>query len=355
MLFIMILFSIIMPGLSGKEYVKLNEKLSFLPPRVPILEKFGIMDGTVFIKDKHVDLSKIDEETGLYLPMDYNEKAIVKKTLTNRYVESTTKSPNVIGGQSVIRLDYGSTTATIESKEFYVLSKAKNSYIELDVFEIDSSSNGQIDLLLQTDFGAGYRVVGSVTEVGKHKIPVFESNEDLKMDIVSKLRIRYSSDQGESTASITSVALYDEGSAEPTLFEEGYALSMFKLVDGEGTYHRQNSKMLVASFKYNRYVAAFDLVHEVAFSSSEYDKLMEEWGGDKVEIIPNPDNPDGWFFNEGFPIREVVKKNDAVVVAGEEHSSYEVYLDYAAYLGYSQDKLPYYLFGTSQAVETRFL
>ncbi|HHY09843.1 MAG TPA: ABC transporter permease [Firmicutes bacterium] len=41
-------------------------------------------------------------------------------------------------------------------------------------------------------------------------------------------------------------------------------------------------------------------------------------------------------------------------MAGEEHSSYEVYLDYAAYLGYSQDKLPYYLFGTSQAGRDSF-
>lgn len=352
-LFIMILFSIIMPGLSGKEYIKLNEKLSFLPPRVPILEKFGIMDGTVLKKDKHVDLSKIDEETGLYLPMDYNEKAIVKKTLTNKIVESTDKSPNVMGGQSVIRLDSASTRATVESNEFYTLSKAKNSYIELDVFELDPSSNGRIDLLLQANFIDGYEVVASVTEAGKHKINVFELNEDFSMDIISKLRIRYSSNQSASTAAIASVALYDEGNPEPTLFDEGYKLSKYKLVGGGGSYYRQNAKMIVASFRYNRYIEAFDLTHETAFPADEYDELIEEWG-DKVEITPNPDNPEGWFFNEGFPIREVVKKNDTVVVGDEEYSSYEVYLDYAAYLGYSSDKLPYYLFGTSQAGRDSF-
>ncbi len=347
----LIICSIIMPGLSGKEYVKLNEKLSFLPPRVPILEKFGIADGTVPIKDKPVDLSKIDEETGLYLPLGYNEKAVDIKTLTNTRVESIDKSPNVTGGQSALRLDYDSTSVTVESNDFYNLSIANNAYIELDVFELDNSSNGKIEVLLQTDFGGDYKVIDTITEVGKHKVMVFDLYEDLTMDVVSKLRIRYSSDNKGSFASITSISLFDDSSQEPISVDEGYKLSIYKIADGKGAYYRQNAEMIIASFRYNRYIAAFDLTHELAFSSVEYDKLIEAWG-DKVEKIPNPDNPDGWFFSEGFPIREVVRKNDTVVVNGESYSSYEVYLDYAAYLGY--DKLPYFLFGTSQAGRDSF-
>jgi len=140
--------------------------------------------------------------------------------------------------------------------------------------------------------------------------------------------------------------LFDDSSKEPVLFDEGYDLSNYKTVDGKGVYVRQNGEMIVASCKYNKYIAAFDITHETAFSENKYDELLAQWG-DKVEIVPNPENPDGWFFSEGFPIREVIKKNDTVVVDGESYSSYEVYLDYAAYLGY--DELPYYLFGTSQA------
>lgn len=350
-LLVLIICSIIMPGLSGKEYVKLNEKLSFLPPRVPILEKFGIADGTVPIKDKPVDLSKIDEETGLYLPLGYNEKAVDVKTLTNTRVESVDKSPNVTGGQSVLRLDHDSTSVTVESNDFYNLSIANNAYIELDVFELDNSSNGKIEVLLQTDFGGDYKVIDTITEVGKHKVMVFDLYEDLTMDIVSKLRIRYSSDNKGSSAAITSISLFDDSSQEPISVDEGYELSIYKIADGKGAYYRQNSEMIIASFRYNRYIAAFDLTHELAFSSVEYDKLLEEWG-DNVEKIPNPDNPDGWFFSEGFPIREVVRKNDTVVVNGESYSSYEVYLDYTAYSGY--DKLPYFLFGTSQAGRDSF-
>ena len=345
-LLILIISSILMPILSGKEYVKIDEKIAFLPPRIPILEKFGIMDGTVFIEDKPVDLSKKDEETGLYLPMGYNEKAIDINTLTNKRVESVEKSPLVLHGQSVLRLDYDSKSMTVESNEFYNLSIANNAYIEIDVFELNSSSNGKIEVLLQTDFADGYTVVGTITETGKHQVKVFELNEDLYADVVSKLRIRYSSDNKGSYAAITSISSFDDSSNEPILFDEGFKLSIYKIADGKGLYQRQNGEMIIASFRYDRYISAFDLTYESAFSSVEYEKLLAEWG-DEVEIIPNPDNPDGWFFSEGFPIREVVRKNDSIEVGGKSYSSYEVYIDYAAYLGY--DDLPYYLFGTTQA------
>jgi len=345
-LLVLILCSIFMPGLSGKNYEKLDEKLSFLPPRVPLLEKIGIMDGTVSLKDKPVDLTKMNEETGLYLPLNYNEKAIVMKTLTNTRVESTEKSEYVLNGQSVLRLDYDSSSITVESNEFYNLVKANNPNIEIDVYELDSSSNGKIEVLLQSDFGGDYTVIDTITETGKHRVKLFELNPDLYADVVSKLQLRYSSDNKGSYAAVTSVSLFDDSSKEPVLFHEGYNLCSYKVVDGKGSYQRQNGEMIIASFKYNKYIAAFDLTHETAFSASKYDKLLAEWG-DKVEKIPNPDNPDGWFFSEGFPIREVVRKNDTVEVDGEKYSSYEVYLDYAAYLGY--DELPYYLFGTSQA------
>lgn len=339
----LIISSMIMPGLSGKDFVKLDEKLSFLPPRVPVLEKFGIMDGTIDIEDMPVDLEKKDEETGMYLPKGFNEKAIDISSISNDVVVSSEKSPTVLNGQAVVRLDYDSNSMTVESNEFYNISFANNAYLELDVYELD---NGKIEVLLQTDFGGDYTVIDTITETGKHQINVFELNEDLYADIVSKVHLRYSSDNKGSFASITSVSLFDDSSVEPIVFEEGYELSSFKFIDGKGSYQRQNGKLIIASFTYNKYIAAFDLTHEIAFSSSEYDKLIEEWG-DKAKKIPNPDNPDGWYFEEGFPIREVIKKNDSVVVAGESYSSYEVYLDYGVYLGY--DDLPYYLFGTTQA------
>ncbi len=350
-LLILIVSSIILPGISGKEYNKLDEKLSFLPPRVPVLEKFGIMDGTVFVENIPVDLTRVDDASGLYMPANYNVKAIDLASLTNSSVPSAEKSPSVINGQSVLRLDYDSKYLTVESEDFYTLSIQNNGYLEVDVYDLDNRQGGRIEVLLQTDFGDAYDVVATLTEAGKHRIMVFETLDGLYADITSKVQLRYITENKGASAAVSSLALYDERSREPIRFDEGYKLSSYRIVAGKGSYQRQNGTMITASFRYNRYIAAFDLTHEIAFSSVAYDQLLEAWG-DTVEIIPNPDNPDGWYFSEGFPIREVIKKNDSIIVDGKSYSSYEVYLDYAAYLGYKD--LPYFLFGTSQAGRDMF-
>jgi len=338
----LIIFCLIMPGLSGKEYVKIDEKLSFLPPRVPVLEKVGIFDGLVEKENVPADLNNFDEELGLYYPLDENPKAVVADTLTNETITSNEKSESVQFGQSLLRLDPGSESVLIESTDFLAISASNNGYIEIDVYELNG---GSVDVLLKTDFAGDPEVVYTITEAGKHQIKPFELNPDLYADIASKLQLQYNGTGGDTVA-FTSVSVMDDSSEEPILFDEGYRLSMYTILDGAGSYQRQNGQLIITTFKYNKYIAAFDVTHEIAFSSAEYDALLEEYG-DSVEIIENPDNPEGWYFSEGFPIKEVVKKNDSVVVDGETYSSYEVYLDYAKYLGY--DDLPYFLFGTTQA------
>ncbi|ONI43465.1 hypothetical protein AN641_09915 [Candidatus Epulonipiscioides gigas] len=343
-LLILVLCSIFMPSLTGKEYIKLNEKLAFLPPRVPGLENLGIMDGTVLVEEKAIDPTLFNEETGLYLPAGYNPKAIELDTLTNSIVFSTEKSEIVTKGQSVMRLDYGSKEMSIESNDYFIFTKANNPIIELEVTEIQN--NATLEILAQTKF-MEYEVVGTITQAGTHKFDLYKIKPELFGDIFSKLRFRLVGDGNTSAAIIEKVSLFDSSKDEAILAHDGYALSMYKIVDGKGgSYTRQNGEMTVATFRYNRYIAAFDLTHEIAFSSAEYDKLLKEWG-DNVTQIPNPENPDGWFFSEGFPIREVVRKNDIVTIGDEEFYSYEVYLDYKAYLGYNE--LPYFWFGTSAA------
>lgn len=343
-LLVMIISSLIMPGLSGKDYVKLDEKLSFLPPRIPVLESIGIADGTIFIEDMPVDLTTYDEETGLYLPQDFDPNAVDRSSLTNKTIISAEKSASVLNGQSVLRLDHDSHTMTIESNDFYQVSFANNANIEIDVYELEAGD--EIEVLLQVEFAGDPSVVYTITEPGVHNINIFELNEDLYADVVSKIRLRFNSEKEASVASIASVTLTDESAEEPILYDQGFKLSSYTIVDGSGSYQRQNGELIIASFTYDKYVAAFGLTHEIAFSSSEYDQMLADWGSE-VEKTENPDNPDGWFFEEGYPIREVIKKNDSIVIDGEEYSSYEVKLDYAKYLGY--DELPYYLFGTTQA------
>lgn len=338
---IIVLCSLFMPALTGKEYVKLNEKLAFLPPRIPVLEQVGIMDGTVLVEEKPIDPATYNEETGLYLPSGYNSKAVLMDTLTNDVVISTEKSEIVTGGQSVMRLDSGSTEMSIESNDYLVFAKANQPVITIDVPEL--TGGAKLEVLLQTKPGQ-FEAISTITEVGEHKLDLYQLKPEIFGDIFSKLRLKVIGSGIETAAIIESVQVHDKSSTDPIFLNDGYTLSMYHIVEGKGSYVRQNGEMIVATFRYNRYIAAFDLTHEIAFSSEEYDALIEKYG---ATPIPNPENPDGWYFEEGFPIREVVRQNDKVFIGDKEYYSYEVYLDYQAYLGY--EELPYYWFGTSAA------
>jgi hypothetical protein len=59
-LFTIIIFSIFQPLITDKNYVNQESSIAFLPPRIPILENFGIADGNVFFENQPIDLTTID-------------------------------------------------------------------------------------------------------------------------------------------------------------------------------------------------------------------------------------------------------------------------------------------------------
>ena len=68
-LFIMILLSIFVPILTPERlYSTTNSELSVLPPRVPLLEDIGILDGFKEYENQPIDRDTIDPETGLGYP-----------------------------------------------------------------------------------------------------------------------------------------------------------------------------------------------------------------------------------------------------------------------------------------------
>ena len=87
-LLLLILLSILIPITTNKNYTVIEEQLTYLPPRVPILNKFGIFDGNKKVKLEQVNLSTIDPETQLGLPNNYNMQYVVPGTLKNYYAPS---------------------------------------------------------------------------------------------------------------------------------------------------------------------------------------------------------------------------------------------------------------------------
>ncbi len=94
-LLIMILMSIFVPILTPSRYYETtNSELTTLPPRVPLLENLGILDGTKLYENQPIDRDTIDPETGLGYPtLGFEEQFIDFSTLENQIIIGNDKSP----------------------------------------------------------------------------------------------------------------------------------------------------------------------------------------------------------------------------------------------------------------------
>jgi oligopeptide transport system permease protein len=346
-LFTLILLSIFVPILSTKNSDQLEEQLSFLPPRIPILEDLGFADGTKKLYDQPVDENNIDLETGLALPTTVDQQYILMDTLENYYKDCTEKDELCVGGQNQLRLDSGSSNVTVESNEWLTFSSAVNSRLVIDVDGIDSANNTKLNIVVGP-ISAGYETIFTITEPGVYTINPFE--ELTVVPFALKVRLEFVSDDSTASVLINSVSVTSDSEEEfYNYYAEGYKLSQYSIISAEGvagSYVRSNGQRLMASFKYDAYGQVFGERTELAFSAIEYDSLIAEYSDVCVQS-PDPNNPEGWLFSEGCPIVRVIKQNESVVVNDVEYFSYNLVLDYKVYMGY--DEVPYFLFGTDQA------
>ncbi|MCF7925218.1 MAG: ABC transporter permease, partial [Candidatus Izimaplasma sp.] len=343
---------IVFPIASQKNATELEEELSFLPPRVPILENYGIMDGTSFMAEEPVGLYTINSDEfpaipeGLGIPNGYPLASINLETLENYTVPCSNKTESCQGGVIDIALDAGADFVRVQSNDFMSLLKAFNPILTIDVDEISEGTT--LNVYVQT--GTEYELLETITTAGVHQIDPF-ATFPTKTSIISKVRLEYLADDNRQEVSLRSIKVNDDSSEEPTFIDEGYELSIYAIdasEGGAGRVVRAEAGLLVADFQYNNYIASFGNKREAGFSAVEYDEIMAD-NPDCVKTMNDPDgpNPDGWTFPETCPIQEVIKQNESVVVDGVEYYSYELIIDYKLYAGY--DELPYFLFGTDQA------
>ena len=145
---------------------------------------------------------------------------------------------------------------------------------------------------------------------------------------------------------------------------DGFDFSELELVsgvdlddDGEsdyaGSWGRAQGQRLMSEFDYDAYALAFGEKTENVFSKTEYEEILVEYADVCVQS-PDPDNANGWLFEEGCPIVRVINQTESVWVdlnsddirtEDEEFYNYKLVLNYAKYKGY--DDIPYYIFGTT--------
>ncbi len=351
---IIVLLSIFVPILSSKNAEVLEERVAFLPPRIPWLEELGIADGYKYKDEQQVDMTTIDAETGIGFPATMDAKYINIDTLTNYWIECLESDELCIGGQNQMLLDGGSTHMSVDTT-MMTFMPSQETTITIDIESMDTADNSAVNIWMIPGFGPMV-IVATFTEAGTYTINPFDTLPAGVLFTFSDVRVEFVSDSNANTVLFNSVAVNNNTQEEPIYFVDGYELSLLAInTDDEsaGSWVRSKGARLMSAFEYDAYALAFGDKVENVFSKTIYDQLMIDYADICVQS-PDPTNPNGWVFTEGCPIVKVINKTESVWVdlnkddirtEDEEFYNYKVVLDYAKYNGY--DEIPYYVFGTT--------
>ncbi len=277
-LFTLIFLSIIVPAVTTKNIDTQEHEISFLPPRIPFLENFGIFDGTRRVEDATVDRDTIDPETGLGLPDTalYNPEFILMDTLENYSVSCAERTPDCYGGRNILQIVRGTDNAVITSHQPFEFDRAKNSIIQIEIDDITEGANTEFKILVDPLGVNDYEVVGTITEPGVHEIDpleelpeLFYSNRPLRLELVS--------DDDQALVSIKSIKLFDDTQEEPVTKHYGFDLSLYLANPGQNRLRfteEQDAVMLRSheSFEMN---FTFDDAYEFVIDVDEMTETEE--------------------------------------------------------------------------------
>lgn len=351
-LLIMILMSIFVPILTpSRFYETTNSELSTLPPRVPLLENLGILDGSKLYENQPVDPTTIDPETGLGYPtLGFEEQYINFSTLENQIVVGTDKSPLFVGGTVELYVNTSRTSAAVISSE--IVSLFAGDYVKINLASMPAV--GVLEVYLSpvnlTSSLTGWDddkllLLGTVNQSGETSLAQVDGLEN------GFLVIRYvldaPSSSGRDKIVFDDVTLVSGNTGEPTKVFTGYNLSIFTFfildtVNENGRYLRNGAEMVIASFRYDEYEALFSDKPRT-IGTSEYNQILADNPGMAETITVDPNNPDAWTFAEGYPISAVTDV-DRIIIAGREYVNYKVALNGRYSLGF--EETPYFIFGT---------
>ncbi|KFZ27202.1 MAG: Oligopeptide transport system permease protein OppC [Candidatus Izimaplasma bacterium HR2] len=354
-LFLIVLGTIIFPLLSTKNYTLVIPEFSNLPPRMPVVENFGLFDGTSFKEDQPVDLSTIDPETGLGFPIGYESEYIVDGTLKN-YIKGCTEASELCqAGENVMRVTSNFDYLSIFSEEVLWVTMSQNPVVKININEI-IGEDVTLNVLVKPTTSSDYVVIGSITDtdgIGEYTFNFEDAVTGITPSLIgSKIKLQFVSSDVSSYIVFDTVEVYYDSQDEAIYSYSGFELSEFEYdVEDEfssGTFSRQNGELLLAEFRYDNYGAALSDKEILAFSAVDYYELIDSYGADcQAYDDPNNVDPEGKLFPDACPIKKIIARNESVIVAGEEYYSYNLILNYAEYKGYTET--PYFLFGTDMA------
>lgn len=344
-LFTLIVMSIIFPTFTTKNYQALETRMAFLPPRIPIVENLGFLNGIQQVDLQQIDLSTVDPVTGLGVPnsVRYQTKYIVMDSLENYDLPCSEKIEVCVGGSVRLQNRSVDSSTVFQSLQNVFIVTSANPSVSVKVTEITQGTT--LDILMKDGSTGDYQIIGTITESGEY---TFELNETLESSGIfsSNVQLKFSSLTTSDFVALSEVSLQDTRSESPLLNDLGYNLSMYSTLEGNGRSTRFGATVTMSRFNYDSYGSALGNYSINTFSQVEYNAIIAAHG-DVCAKIPNPANPKGWFHGEECPVQEVIRETSAIVVDGVEFRSYGVVMNYRLLKGY--DENVFFLAGTTGA------
>ncbi|MDY0075597.1 MAG: ABC transporter permease [Acholeplasmataceae bacterium] len=351
---IFILMSIFVPIITPKNlYTQTNSSLTTLPPRIPLLEKIGIFNGTKKYKNQPIDYDTVDPDTGLGYPtVGFQVDYILMDTLENQQVVGSDRSAQYRGGTNELYVNFDRTAYSIVSKEPFTFQDGYQ--LQVDINEMKTA--GTVSLYLSTvTSGATLEdwddlvFIGSATEAGIYTYDAMASIANgSSYHVLLKYEIDEPSANGQEYVSLNAIHVLDDEDESVQTYS-GFELSDFALfvidtTTENGRYLRKNAVMTVASFTYDVYSALFS-DRQRTIGEVEYLRILSENEGMEETIVLDEENPTTtWSFGENFPLTGVVNVHERTI-GGKVYRTYDVMMNGAYQLGF--EDTPYFLFGTN--------
>ena len=334
-LFTLILLSILFPTFTSKNYTVLEPRMAFLPPRVPIIERFGIMDGISKVDSQQIDRSTIDPVTGLGVPnsVRYPTAFILMDTLENYDLPCSEKIETCVGGTVRLQNRTPESVAVFQSLQSQFIDMSQNPRISINV--VDVAGDGLLEVLAQDGFGGDYVVVGTIDTPGEYTFNLVDSFENSGI-FSTHIQLRFSNTPLSDYVELSEIKLIDNRSDTPLIHDRGYNISMYNIFSGNGRSTRFGATLTMSRFSFDAYAAALGNYRISTFSQQDYNAIIEAHG-DACVRTPNPDNPSGWLLGENCPVQEVVRETSPIVVDGVEFRSYTVIMNYRLFRGYDEN------------------
>jgi ABC-type dipeptide/oligopeptide/nickel transport system permease subunit len=344
-LFTLILMSIIFPTFTTKNFTALESRMAFLPPKVPLVQNLGFMNGIQNVESQQIDRATIDPVTGLGIPNSprYPAQYIMMDTLENYDLPCSEKIETCVGGTVRFGNRTENSTTVFQSLQSVFSDTAQNPVIDVTVMNV--VGNATLNVLAQDGLTGGYVVVGTISEAGEYQFNLNDAFESSGL-FSTRIQLQLQNTTLTDYVELRQINLSDDRSEEPLINDLGFNLSMYSIDSGTGRSSRFDAMVTMSRFSFDAYGAALGNYRISTFSQQEYNNIIAAHG-DACERIPNPANPTGWLHGEDCPVQEVLRETSPVVVDGVEFRSYSIIMNYRLYRGYDEDI--FFLAGTTDA------